>query len=119
MLKPGGSGLDDINGIGEQGKVRSILPGPCWAIGVAGEEDMGDMPKMTELGPTVRGIAEVDGNEFRLRIIVGLATGQPDDLPIIFLLIRDTPPVGMYVLNMFCMRGSRLWGSRLHRACVV
>ena len=36
-----------------------------------------------------------------------------------FLLIRDTPPVGMYVLNMFCMRGSRLWGSRLHRACVV
>ena len=35
------------------------------------------------------------------------------------LLIRDTPPVGMYVLNMFCMRGSRLWGSRLHRACVV
>ena len=38
---------------------------------------------------------------------------------LIFLLIRDTPPVGMYVLNMFCMRGSRLWGSRLHRACVV
>ena len=36
-----------------------------------------------------------------------------------FLLIRDTPPVGMYVLNMFCMTGSRLWGSRLHRACVV
>ena len=36
-----------------------------------------------------------------------------------YLLIRDTPPVGMYVLNMFCMRGSRLWGSRLHRACVV
>ena len=36
-----------------------------------------------------------------------------------FLLIRDTPPVGMYVLNMFCMRGSRLWGSRLHRVCVV
>ena len=36
-----------------------------------------------------------------------------------FLLIRATPPVGMYVLNMFCMRGSRLWGSRLHRACVV
>ena len=35
------------------------------------------------------------------------------------LLIRDTPPVGMYVLNMFRMRGSRLWGSRLHRACVV
>ena len=25
-----------------------------------------------------------------------------------FLLIRDTPPVGMYVLNMFCMKGSRL-----------
>ena len=39
--------------------------------------------------------------------------------PYLFLLIRDTPPVGMYVLNMFCMRGSRLWGSRLHRACVV
>ena len=37
----------------------------------------------------------------------------------VILLIRDTPPVGMYVLNMFCMRGSRLWGSRLHRACVV
>ena len=36
-----------------------------------------------------------------------------------FLLIRDTPPAGTYVLNMFCMRGSRLWGSRLHRACVV
>ena len=36
-----------------------------------------------------------------------------------FLLIRDTPPVRMYVLNMFCMRGSRLWGSRLHRACAV
>ena len=36
-----------------------------------------------------------------------------------YLLIRDTPPVGMYVLNMFRMRGSRLWGSRLHRACVV
>ena len=34
-------------------------------------------------------------------------------------LIRETPPVGMYVLNMFRMRGSRLWGSRLHRACVV
>ena len=33
-----------------------------------------------------------------------------------FLLIHDTPSVGMYVLNMFCMRGSRLWGSRLHRA---
>ena len=40
-------------------------------------------------------------------------------IPIANLLIRDTPPVGMYVLNMFCMRGSRLWGSRLHRACVV
>ena len=37
----------------------------------------------------------------------------------LFLLIRATTPVGMYVLNMFCMRGSRLWGSRLHRACVV
>ena len=36
-----------------------------------------------------------------------------------YLLIRETPPVGMYVLNMFRMRGSRLWGSRLHRACVV
>ena len=36
-----------------------------------------------------------------------------------YLLMRDTPPVGMYVLNMFCMRGSRLWASRLHRACVV
>ena len=36
-----------------------------------------------------------------------------------YLLIHDTPPVGMYVLNMFRMRGSRLWGSRLHRACVV
>ena len=36
-----------------------------------------------------------------------------------YLLIRDTPPAGMYVLNMFCMRGSRLWGSRLHRACAV
>ena len=36
-----------------------------------------------------------------------------------FLLIRGTPPVGIYVFNMFCMRGSRLWGSRLHRACVV
>ena len=35
------------------------------------------------------------------------------------LLIRDTPPVGMYVLNMFRMKGARLWGSRLHRACVV
>ena len=40
-------------------------------------------------------------------------------LSIGFLLIRDTLPVGMYVLNMFCRRGSRLWGSRLHRACVV
>ena len=37
----------------------------------------------------------------------------------IYLHIRDTPPVGTYVLNMFCMRGARLWGSRLHRACVV
>ena len=36
-----------------------------------------------------------------------------------YLLIHDTPLVGMYVLNMFRMRGSRLWGSRLHRACVV
>ena len=36
-----------------------------------------------------------------------------------FLLIRDTPHVRLYVLNMFRMRGSRLWGSRLHRACVV
>ena len=36
-----------------------------------------------------------------------------------YLLIRDTPSVGMYVLNMFRMRGSRLWGSRLHRACAV
>ena len=36
-----------------------------------------------------------------------------------YLLIRDTPPVGIYVLNMFCIMGSRLWGSRLHRACVV
>ena len=35
------------------------------------------------------------------------------------LLIRGTPPVGIYVFNMFCMTGSRLWGSRLHRACVV
>ena len=35
------------------------------------------------------------------------------------LLIRDTPSVEMYVLYMFCIRGSRLWGSRLHRACVV
>ena len=37
----------------------------------------------------------------------------------VYLLIRDTPSVGMYVLNTFCMRGARLWGSRLHRACVV
>ena len=36
-----------------------------------------------------------------------------------FLLIRDTPHVRLYVLNMFRMRGSRLWGSRLHRACAV
>ena len=36
-----------------------------------------------------------------------------------YLLIRDTPPVRMYVLNMLCMRRSRLWGSRLHRACAV
>ena len=35
------------------------------------------------------------------------------------LLIRDTPHVRLYVLNVFCMRGSRLWGSRLHRACWV
>ena len=35
------------------------------------------------------------------------------------LLIRDTPPKEMYVLNMSRMKGSRLWGSRLHRACVV
>ena len=38
---------------------------------------------------------------------------------IIFLLIRVTPHVRLYVVNMFRMRGSRLWGSRLHRACVV
>ena len=37
----------------------------------------------------------------------------------LFLLIRDTPHVRLYVLNMFRMRGSRLRGSRLHRACVV
>ena len=43
----------------------------------------------------------------------------PNLVSYINLLIRDTPPVGMYVLNMFRMRGSRLWGSRLHRACVV
>ena len=36
-----------------------------------------------------------------------------------FLLIRDTPHVRLYVLNMFCMRGSRLWGSRLHCSYVV
>ena len=30
------------------------------------------------------------------------------DIVKFFLLIRDIPPVGMYVLNMFCMRGSRL-----------
>ena len=35
------------------------------------------------------------------------------------LLIRDTPHVRLYGLNVFRMRGSRLWGSRLHRACVV
>ena len=45
--------------------------------------------------------------------------GLEDELSKKFLLIRGTPPVGMYVLDMFCMRGSRLWGSRLHRACVV
>ena len=45
-------------------------------------------------------------------------TKRPLGIPT-FLLIRDTPPAGMYVLNMFCIRGSRLWGSRLHRACVV
>ncbi len=39
--------------------------------------------------------------------------------PKIYLLIRDTPSEEVYVLNMFRMRGSRLWGSRLHRACVV
>ena len=51
---------------------------------------------------------------------VTLPDGRPRTLLTMrFLLIRDTPPVGMYVLNMFCMRGSRLWGSRLHRACVV
>ena len=35
------------------------------------------------------------------------------------LLIHDTPHVRLYGLNVFRMRGSRLWGSRLHRACVV
>ncbi len=32
-------------------------------------------------------------------------------------LIRDTPPEGAYVLNMFWMRRSRMWPSRWHRAC--
>ena len=36
-----------------------------------------------------------------------------------YLLILDTPHVRLYGLNVFRMRGSRLWGSRLHRACVV
>ena len=58
----------------------------------------------------------------RASLISGDAAKSPislSDDQYFFLLIRDTPPVGMYVLNMFCMRGSRLWGSRLHRACVV
>ena len=59
----------------------------------------------------------MDRNEFRADKL--FRTGSRMLVSNIFLFIRDTPPVGMYVLNMFCMRGSRLWGSRLHRACVV
>ncbi len=55
----------------------------------------------------------------KLLEVVLSAGGHTEEQAKKFLLIRDTPPVGMYVLNMFCMRGSRLWGSRLHRACVV
>ena len=54
-----------------------------------------------------------DGHQF------GFSRPFAQRAPNIILLIRDTPPVGIYVLNMFCVRGSRLWGSRLHRACVV
>ena len=51
-----------------------------------------------------------------LRAAVGEEPSAASNPPFVFL-IHDTPPVGMYVLNMFRMRGSRLWGSRLH--CVV
>ena len=37
----------------------------------------------------------------------------------LFLLIRDSPLARVYVLYVFCVWGSRSWGSRLHRACVV
>ena len=63
---------------------------------------------------------ELSPAETAWRALVADLSGQLQVKPSIsFLLIRDTPRVGMYVLNMFRMRGSRLWGSRLHRACVV
>ena len=66
-----------------------------------------------------------DCAEVWLKIEGGNPTGSYKDCMAVsvltkaVLLIRDTPPVGIYVLHMFCIMGSRLWGSRLHRACVV
>ena len=70
------------------------------------------------------GALEQLGSEQR-KVLDELAKANPtrpyftQTLEKIYLLIRDTPSEEVYVFNMFHMRGSRLWGSRLHRACVV
>ena len=66
-----------------------------------------------------RKVFVVHGSDHGSRDTVARFLGKLDLEPIVFLLIRDTPSEEVYVLNMFRMRGSRLWGSRLHRACVV
>ena len=109
------------------GKEKSCSPWPSCknSGGDSGDSgDSGDGGGSTQTRPS--GVARIgaDATGYTgLGIGVGILDTGLDkvhpDLAYNILLIRDTPPVGMYVLNMFCMRGSRLWGSRLHRACVV
>ena len=74
------------------------------------------MQEIVDNGPETAAIFEDDA---MLSTDLPAVLDALDVRPFSFLLIRDTPSEEVYVLNMFCMRGSRLWGSRLHRACVV
>ena len=106
--------------------IRMVLYGAICLSGLA----FADTGRAAEEGPypiwwsDKLELASLDQVEARLRRDLWLDFPEAQSVeiaiePLHFLLIRDTPPVGMYVLNMFCMKGSRLWGSRLHRACVV
>ena len=78
-----GDGFDRSNGIDQEGRVGRILLRPGGAVGIPGEEDVRDLLQVTQLGPAVIRIEEVDGDVLHARGIVGRPAGESDDVPVV------------------------------------